>query len=64
MKAYPTLESMALYFDTDMSTVCDYLKITKKSLKATLKAQGVFVSKIKYLKTNRILTRLLKDWKV
>lgn len=37
---------MALYFDVDISTVCDYLKITKKCLKAALKAQDIFVSKV------------------
>lgn len=46
LKAYPTLENMALYFDVDISTVCDYLKITKKCLKAALKAQDIFVSKV------------------
>lgn len=46
LKSYPTLENMALYFDVDISTISDYLKITKKCLKASLKAQNVFVSKV------------------
>ncbi len=46
LKAYPTLENMALYFNVDIRTVSDYLKITKKSLKAALKAQDVFVNKV------------------
>nr|WP_250631270.1 transposase [Rhodoflexus caldus] len=46
LKSYPTLENMALYFNVDIRTVSDYLKITKKSLKAALKAQDVFVNKV------------------
>lgn len=46
LKAYPTLENMALYFDIDISTVCDYLKITKKCLKAVLQEQEVFINQV------------------
>ncbi|WP_250631768.1 transposase family protein [Rhodoflexus caldus] len=44
LKSYPTLENMALYFNVDIRTVCDYLKITKKCLKAALQAQDVFIA--------------------
>jgi hypothetical protein len=37
---------MALYFNVDIRTVCDYLKITKKCLKAALQAQDVFVKQV------------------
>jgi hypothetical protein len=46
LKAYPTLENMALYFDIDIRTVCDYLKITKKCLKAALQGQDVLVKQV------------------
>lgn len=46
LKSYPTLENMALYFDVDIRTIVNYLKLTKQALKATLKTQEVFVKRI------------------
>jgi hypothetical protein len=39
-KAYPTLENMALYFDIDVRTVCNYLEYIKAPLLASLRELG------------------------
>jgi hypothetical protein len=43
LKAYPTLENMALYFDIEVNTVSNYLKYTKTALKAALKELNCLV---------------------